>query len=119
MCAAARFAPRPRIQAGGITFAAALESVLVGHEDWVHAVAWQPLPRPPPEAQSLPSSDRGRAGDGGVGGSCGEGSGEGRSGDRPCLLSASMDRTMMLWRPDAATGVTLQSCGPGPPVDAP
>ena len=63
-----------------------LESVLVGHEDWVHSVVWQPASplqtgaaQPPPLRQ-------------------------------PCLLSASMDRTMMLWRPDAATGGELDEC---------
>ena len=48
----------------------------VGHEDWVHSVAWQP-----PLAH----------GDGSV--------------EQPlCVLSASMDRTMMLWRPDPGVG---------------
>jgi elongator complex protein 2 len=56
-----------------------LESVLIGHEDWVHSVAWQPLVA----------------------------AASGRPQPRPCLLSASMDRTMMLWRPDAATGLLV------------
>lgn len=68
-----RYAPKPRFQAGDAQHTALLESVLIGHEDWVHSVAWQPL------AASA-------------------------SAQRPCLLSASMDRTMMLWRPDTATG---------------
>jgi WD40 repeat protein len=69
-----RYAPKPRIQAGNSRLTAMLESVLIGHEDWVHSVAWQPV------------------------------TASGRPQHRPCLLSASMDRTMMLWRPDAATG---------------
>lgn len=73
-----RYAPRPLIWAGQHTFAATLEAVLIGHEDWVHSVAWQPR---------VPQPD-----------------GSGGSSQPPCLLSASMDRTMMLWRPDQATG---------------
>ena len=50
----------------------------MGHEDWVHSVAWQP-PR-----------SRGNAGE---------------AAEQPlCVLSASMDRTMMLWRPDPDLG---------------
>ena len=46
----------------------------MGHEDWVHSVQWQPANTKNHTKQAL------------------------------CLLSTSMDRTMMLWRPDAATG---------------
>ena len=42
----------------------------VGHEDWVMSVAWRP---------ALEQSNGEEAG--------------------PCLLSASMDRSMMLWAP--------------------
>ena len=28
---------------------------------------------------------------------------------KPCLLSASMDRTMMLWRPESSSGAPLLS----------
>ena len=48
----------------------------MGHEDWVHSVAWQP---PGSLQEGVPKQPL-------------------------CVLSASMDRTMMLWRPDAATG---------------
>ena len=51
-----------------------MEAVLIGHEDWVHSVAWQPRPA----AEAGANAPR-----------------------RPCLLSASMDRTMALWRPEA------------------
>ena len=54
----------------------------VGHEDWVHSVAWQP---------PLTRSD-------------------GSAVEQPlCVLSASMDRTMMLWRPDPGVGVLTTS----------
>uniref|UniRef100_A0A1D2A3F7 Elongator complex protein 2 n=1 Tax=Auxenochlorella protothecoides TaxID=3075 RepID=A0A1D2A3F7_AUXPR len=63
-----RFAPRPRLALSGTeSLEVMLEALLVGHEDWVQSVAWQP------------AGDEGRA---------------------PCLLSASMDRTLMLWQPD-------------------
>ena len=79
-----RYAPRPLIRAGQHTYAATLEAVLIGHEDWVHSVAWHPR---------VPAPD-----------------GSGGSSQPPCLLSASMDRTMMLWRPDQATGAHLATC---------
>jgi WD40 repeat protein len=53
---------------------AVLEALLIGHEDWVHSVQWKPQ----------------RGGGGGT--------------KKPSLLSSSMDRTMMLWEPDVATG---------------
>lgn len=49
-----------------------MDALLVGHEDWVFSVMWQPHQH----AESAV----------------------------PCLLSASMDRTMMLWRPEASSG---------------
>lgn len=56
-----------------------VKALLVRLEDWVHSVAWQPPGQPRKGAPRQPL----------------------------CVLSASMDRTMMLWRPDAATGVLL------------
>ena len=59
----------------------------MGHEDWVHSVAWQP-PR-----------SRGPAG--------------GPAEQPLCVLSASMDRTMMMWRPDPAQGTSRLNVGLG------
>ena len=75
-----RYAPRPELKLGEGTWSAALEALLVGHEDWVHGLAWQP----PPSQKASHTS---------------------RPDPKPTLLSASMDRTMMLWRPDIATGM--------------
>ena len=65
-----RYAPRSRLRTLHSTYQAGLQGLLLGHEDWVHSVTWQP----------------------GVG------------QQEPCLLSSSMDRTMMLWRRDTDTG---------------
>ncbi|KAL6070511.1 Elongator subunit elp2 [Balamuthia mandrillaris] len=59
-------------------FAVVLESVLFGHEDWVYSVCWHP-----PVIR------------------------EGMAHQPLALLSASMDRTMMIWRPDSASGLWL------------
>lgn len=70
-----RYAPRPHFTANGIRYCVNSEAMLIGHEDWVHSVAWKP------KAVDI-------------------------EGDQfaPQLLTASMDRTMMLWVRDAATG---------------
>ena len=52
-------------------YSAILESVLYGHEDWVYSVDWHP-----PTITA-----------------------EGKSHQPLCLLSASMDKTMMIWKP--------------------
>ena len=55
-----------------------MEALLVGHEDWVFSAAWQPDQASVPSVPAEPAV--------------------------PCLLSASMDRTMMPWRPEASSG---------------
>ena len=74
------FAHKHSFRAGGGAWVASSHSTLLGHEDWVHSVAWAPQP---PAARG--------------------GSEVGHSGAAlPRLLSASMDRTMMVWERDAA-----------------
>ena len=51
---------------------------IVGHEDWVYSVQWEPLQMEPTITQPL------------------------------CLLSASMDKTMLLWKPDPSSGVWVE-----------
>lgn len=60
------------------TFNVALETVLSGHEGWVYSVHWCPV------------TTRGEDGS-----------------ELHCLLSASMDRTVVVWAPDASTGLWL------------
>jgi elongator complex protein 2 len=68
-----RYAPPTRFTApDGKVLGATLDAVLVGHEDWIHSVCWRPHP-----PSSTPS----------------------RPGPRSSLtlMTASMDRSMMLW----------------------
>lgn len=59
-------------------FIAVLESILYGHDDWVYSVRWHPtIEKQGVEHQPM------------------------------ALLSASMDRSMAIWRPDPETGVWL------------
>ncbi|XP_061521283.1 elongator complex protein 2 isoform X2 [Phycodurus eques] len=60
-------------------FAVALETVLTGHENWVYGIHWQPPSYKGGERQQ-----------------------------RLGLLSASMDKTMILWTPDQASGVWME-----------
>uniref|UniRef100_F7FF47 Elongator complex protein 2 n=1 Tax=Callithrix jacchus TaxID=9483 RepID=F7FF47_CALJA len=62
-----------------ITFAVSLETVLAGHENWVNAVHWQPVFYKDGVLQQPMR-----------------------------LLSASMDKTMILWAPDEESGVWLE-----------
>jgi elongator complex protein 2 len=60
--------------AGGTQYAVLLESLLVGHEDWVTSVQWMPTAR---NADGSPLYQ---------------------------LFSTSMDRNMVIWSPDASAG---------------
>ena len=82
-----RYAPKPQFSTPKGQYTAFLEALLVGHEDWVHSVQWQR------------SSGQGRGQEQGQGSSQ-----QGLQAQPLCLLSTSMDRTMVLWRPDPLTG---------------
>ncbi|XP_052803085.1 elongator complex protein 2-like [Mya arenaria] len=60
-------------------YAVTLETVLSGHENWIYSVKWKP--------RSLK---------------------DGQNHQEMCLLSVSMDKTMILWRPDAESGVWME-----------
>ncbi|XP_071484227.1 elongator complex protein 2-like [Diadema antillarum] len=66
-------------EGGECQYSVSLESVLAGHEQWVYAVHWQRLV----EVEA------------------------GKWHQPLCLLSASMDKTMIVWRFDEASGVWL------------
>eukprot|EP00850_Spirogloea_muscicola_P019700 SM000197S05443 [mRNA] locus=s197:4811:9880:+ [translate_table: standard] len=79
----------PTFLVDGVSWQASLESLLVGHEDWVHSVQWQPSGSAEAESTEQEPQKRNRA------------------GQPTCLLSASMDRSMLLWRPDPKTGLWI------------
>lgn len=71
----------PVLVAGSSSFQISLESLLIGHEDWVYSVKWQP-----PLVASM----------------------EGDTCYQPqSILSASMDKTMMIWQPEKTSGVWM------------
>lgn len=64
----------PMFILGSKTYQISLESLLIGHEDWVYSIQWQPP----------------------------------LNSDQPLtLLSASMDKTMMIWQPERTTGIWM------------
>ncbi|CAI9785400.1 unnamed protein product [Fraxinus pennsylvanica] len=71
----------PAFVAGSSSYQISLESLLIGHEDWVYSVQWQP-----PQSSST----------------------EGMEFYQPqSILSASMDKTMMIWQPEKTTGIWI------------
>lgn len=71
----------PVFVAGSSSYQVSLESLLIGHEDWVYSAEWQP-----PSSSSL----------------------EGIACYQPqSILSASMDKTMMIWQPERNTGIWM------------
>ncbi|WOL06613.1 elongator complex protein 2 [Canna indica] len=66
----------PLFLAGSSSYQVSLESLLVGHEDWVYSVQWQPALFNGSKAYQPMS-----------------------------ILSASMDKTMMIWKPEKNTGI--------------
>ena len=71
----------PVLVSGSFSYQISLESLLIGHEDWVYSVEWQP-----PSVTSA-------------------------NGFAYCqpqsILSASMDKTMMIWQPERTTGIWM------------
>lgn len=70
----------PIFKAEGNLWQVSLESLLVGHEDWVYSIRWQP-----PQDVDI----------------------DGTPCQSMCVLSASMDRTMMIWRPEPNSGIWM------------
>ncbi|GFP84690.1 elongator complex protein 2 [Phtheirospermum japonicum] len=71
----------PIFSACSDSYQISLESLLIGHEDWVYSVEWQP-----PKCSSV----------------------DGIEFYQPqSILSASMDKTMMIWQPEKTTGIWM------------
>lgn len=71
----------PIFSAHSSSYQISLESLLIGHEDWVYSVAWQPS-----KCLSI----------------------DGIKFYQPqSILSASMDKTMMIWQPEKTTGIWM------------
>lgn len=71
----------PVLVAGSSSYQISMESLLIGHEDWVYSVEWQP-----PSISSV----------------------EGIECFQPqSILSASMDKTMLIWQPEKTTGIWM------------
>lgn len=75
------FIEGPVFKSGTSMWQVSLESLLVGHEDWVYSVKWQP-----PSKISIDDNNN-----------CWM--------QPQSILSASMDKTMMVWRPESKTGI--------------
>lgn len=71
----------PIFSAGSSSYQISLESLLIGHEDWVYSVEWQP-----PQRSSVDDIE------------CYQ---------PQSILSASMDKTMMIWEPERTTGIWM------------
>lgn len=72
-----KYAPKPRIYIEDASYDIILESLLVGHEDWVMSVAWNAV-----QSRAMPLTEL-------------------------TLLSSSMDRTMILWKKDISSGTLV------------
>ncbi|CAM9004120.1 unnamed protein product [Rhodiola kirilowii] len=71
----------PLMVAGSSSYQISLESLQIGHEDWVYSVEWQP-----PKINSK----------------------DGITYTQPqSILSASIDKTMMIWQPERTTGIWM------------
>ncbi|KAI7734688.1 hypothetical protein M8C21_032107, partial [Ambrosia artemisiifolia] len=67
----------PVFIAGSFSYQVTLESLVIGHEDWVYSVEWQPPSLLENSSCFQPQS----------------------------ILSASIDKTMMIWKPERTTGI--------------
>ncbi|KAL2608650.1 hypothetical protein R1flu_027223 [Riccia fluitans] len=82
------FIDGPVFKVGDSVWQVSLDSLLLGHEDWVYSVRWQPSGS-------------------GISFELGGSSDDGLQDEGMCVLSASMDRTMMIWKPSTESGIWM------------
>lgn len=99
------YAPRPQFKAAGTTFNCKLEALLIGHEDWLHSICWQPvLPTSALAASDSAMNETGTSGTPSV---------PALHRSELCLLSSSQDRSMILWRFDSGSGLWMNEASVG------
>ncbi|GLI63733.1 hypothetical protein VaNZ11_006797 [Volvox africanus] len=136
-----RYAPKPHVVTTKTRYVATCEALLIGHEDWVHGLQWAPPPSPsplasawvtpsppppptsaaPPPPTSATSSCSPEARVGGApataAAAIGEGAGVGRqrihTRATAALLTTSMDRTVIIWRFEADSGLWMNEASLG------
>jgi elongator complex protein 2 len=74
----------PTFKVGSSLWQASLESILIGHDDWVYSIQWKPS-----HVEWIENAAGMQA----------------KIVQPMSILSASMDRTMMIWKPDVTTGL--------------
>ncbi len=100
-----RFAPRPHFNTPKHTYWASLEALLIGHEDWIHSVAWRPVPDTNSSTSQQPAAAAAAA--------AGPFLANALPREQLCLLSASQDRTMIMWHCDLGSGLWLNEASVG------
>ncbi|KAG2449340.1 hypothetical protein HYH02_005495 [Chlamydomonas schloesseri] len=95
-----RYAPKPHVDTDTHRYVATSEALLIGHEDWVHGLQWAPAPWAPAAT---------------AGGGSGGRRSRVRSHSRAtaALLTASMDRTMIIWRYEPSSGLWMNEVALG------
>ncbi|GIM15503.1 hypothetical protein Vretimale_18281 [Volvox reticuliferus] len=118
-----RYAPKPHVDTTKTRYVATCEALLIGHEDWVHGLQWAPTPpSPTPPSSSSPEARVGEtAAAAAAAATVAAANGEGAAAAvqqrvhtraTAALLTASMDRTMIIWRFE--TGPPLEHRSPPP-----
>ncbi|GIL68204.1 hypothetical protein Vafri_21466 [Volvox africanus] len=120
-----RYAPKPHVVTTKTRYVATCEALLIGHEDWVHGLQWAPPPPPPspppPPPTSVTPSCSLEACDGEAATAAAAANGEGATGRcqrihsraTAALLTTSMDRTMIIWRFEADSGLWMNEASLG------